>query len=67
VYLQEAEGLLYTRLWILLANLVLIAIVLLIVAKRPVKVKNKRVPVANSRYNPQFDAELAAEAAAEGA
>jgi len=65
VYLQRSAGLNYTRLWILLANLVLIAVALFVVAKRPKRIKNKRVPVAHSRYNPQFDAELAADAAAE--
>jgi NADH-quinone oxidoreductase subunit H len=61
VYLQHQVGLNYTRLWILLANLVLIAIALAVISRRPPKGQNKRVPVPNSRYNPQFAAELAAQ------
>ena len=34
-------------------------ITLVVLAKRPRPVMNKRVPVANSRYNPHFAGEIA--------
>ena len=54
-------------LWILAANIVLFAVALGVISKRPTTIQNKRVPVPNSRYNPQFKAQLAAQAAAEAA
>jgi NADH-quinone oxidoreductase subunit H len=65
VYLQRSAGLQYTRLWILLANLVMIAVALAILSRRPPKGQNNRVPVPNSRYNPQFAEQLAAQANAD--
>jgi NADH-quinone oxidoreductase subunit H len=60
VYLQRTIDLKYGPLWILVANIALFGIALVVIARRPPHPKNKRVPVPNSRYNPQFAIELAA-------
>jgi NADH-quinone oxidoreductase subunit H len=65
-FLEREKTISHGRLWILGANIVLFAIALFILGRRPSKDKNKRVPVPNSRYNPQFNDEIAARAAAEG-
>ncbi|HVT81978.1 MAG TPA: NADH-quinone oxidoreductase subunit NuoH [Phycisphaerae bacterium] len=54
MYLENAYGLTHARIWILAANLVLFAVILAILSRRPPKSSNKRVPVPTSRYNPQF-------------
>jgi NADH-quinone oxidoreductase subunit H len=60
VFLQRDYQLRYAPLWILIGNLIVFGVALAILAKRPPKSQNKRVPVPNSRYNPQFAQELAA-------
>jgi NADH-quinone oxidoreductase subunit H len=60
VFLERSVGLRYGALWIFLANVVLFLVTLAILAKRPPKGTNKRIPVAGSRYNPQFAVQLAA-------
>jgi NADH-quinone oxidoreductase subunit H len=57
----------HPSLWILIANLLLFAVTLFVIGRRPSMHQNKRVPVPNSRYNPQFKAQLAAQAAADAA
>ena len=58
VYLERGTpghpGLEHARIWILLGNLVLFAVTLFVLSRRPPRALNKRVPVAGSRYNPQF-------------
>ncbi len=66
VYLEKAIDLQHPSIWILIANFILFGIALLVIGRRPTT-QNKRVPVPNSRYNPQFTQELAAQAAAEAA
>jgi NADH-quinone oxidoreductase subunit H len=63
VYVNPA----HSPLWIFLANALLFAIALFAIGRRPKLQQNKRVPVPNSRYNPQFKAQIAAQAAAEAA
>ncbi|HUO07119.1 MAG TPA: NADH-quinone oxidoreductase subunit NuoH [Phycisphaerae bacterium] len=63
VFLQRDYHLSYAPFWILIGNLVVFAVALAILAKRPPKSQNKRLPVPNSRYNPQFAQELAARSA----
>jgi NADH-quinone oxidoreductase subunit H len=65
VYLERTIGLTHGRLVIFLANVVLIAIALGVVSRRPAKGQNNRVAVPNSRYNPQFAEQLAAQRPAE--
>jgi NADH-quinone oxidoreductase subunit H len=54
MYFEREYHLLHSRLVILGANLVLFAIVLGVLSRRPPKNQNKRIPVPSSRYNPQF-------------
>ena len=53
-HLERDAGLNHARIFILLGNLGLFAIVLAFLARRPPSAHNLRVPVAGSRYNPQF-------------
>jgi NADH-quinone oxidoreductase subunit H len=62
MYLERDFGLLHGRLFILGGNLMLFAVTMFVLAKRPPKNPNKRVPVTTSRYNPQFRTMVAAEA-----
>jgi NADH-quinone oxidoreductase subunit H len=61
MYFEGAYNLQHGRLVILAANIVLFAVVLGILARRPPKTQNKRVPVPSSRYNPQFRTMVPAE------
>lgn len=54
VFLENQIGLQHAKLWILAGNIVLVAIILAILSRRPAKAANRRVPVPTSRYNPQF-------------
>lgn len=54
IYLESAYNLTHARIYILGANLVLFVVILAVLSRRPPKSANKRVPVPNSRYNPQF-------------
>jgi NADH-quinone oxidoreductase subunit H len=63
VFLQRQTGLRYGPLWIFLANIVVFAVTLAILSRRPPRGGNKRIPVAGSRYNPQFAKQLAGMAA----
>jgi NADH-quinone oxidoreductase subunit H len=67
VYLQHEVHLHYAPLWILVGNIALFGLALGVLAKRPAKAPNKRMPVPNSRYNPQFAKEIAAQAAIDAA
>jgi NADH-quinone oxidoreductase subunit H len=62
VFLQRAINLRYGPLWIFLANIAIFVVTLAILSRRPPKGTNKRIPVAGSRYNPQFAKQLAAAA-----
>lgn len=59
IFLNQSGKLENSALWIFVGNLVLFGLTLVVLAKRPRLVLNKRVPVANSRYNPQFAGEIA--------
>jgi NADH-quinone oxidoreductase subunit H len=54
VYAQREYHIAFAPFWILVGNLVVFMVALGILAKRPPKSQNKRVPVPGSRYNPQF-------------
>jgi NADH-quinone oxidoreductase subunit H len=54
VYLERDVGLQHARLFMLVGNIVLFGVVLGVLARRPPRNPNKRVPVPTSRYNPQF-------------
>jgi len=62
VYLNKAHGLTNPHLWIFVGNIVLLVGAVTVLAVRPKLQGNKRVPIRNSRYNPQFAKQLAAEA-----
>jgi NADH-quinone oxidoreductase subunit H len=53
VYLEGRE-LSHGRIWILVGNLVIIAVTLGVIARRPPRAQNRRIPVPTSRFNPQF-------------
>ncbi|MGN6368264.1 MAG: NADH-quinone oxidoreductase subunit NuoH [Phycisphaerae bacterium] len=61
VWAQRVYHLAFAPLWILVGNIAVFAVALAVLAKRPPKSQNKRVPVPGSRYNPQFAKALAAE------
>ena len=54
VYLERAVGLGHGRIWMLVGNLILFGITLMVLSRRPPRSSNRRVPVPNSRYNPQL-------------
>jgi NADH-quinone oxidoreductase subunit H len=54
IYLERAAGIVHRNIWILGGNLIVFVIVLAVLSRRNPKNQNKRVPVPNSRYNPQF-------------
>jgi hypothetical protein len=55
VFLEKQIGLQHGRIWMLAGNVVLLGITLGIMARRPPRNPNRRVPVPGSRYNPQFN------------
>jgi NADH-quinone oxidoreductase subunit H len=54
IFLEKQINLQHGRLWILAGNIILFAATLAVIARRPPKNPNRRVPVPSSRYNPQF-------------
>jgi NADH-quinone oxidoreductase subunit H len=54
IYLEKQINLQHGRLWILAGNVLLFAVILGVLARRPPQNPNRRVPVPTSRYNPQF-------------
>ncbi len=61
IYLERDYNLQHPHIWILVANIALIAVTLFIIARRPVSTQNKRMPVLGSRYNKPVPTVAAAE------
>ena len=54
IYLERRIDLQHGRIWILAGNVLLFAVILGVLARRPPKNPNRRVAVPGSRYNPQI-------------
>jgi NADH-quinone oxidoreductase subunit H len=56
IFLEKQIGLQHGRLWMLAGNVLLFVGMLAVLSRLPARALNRRVPVPNSRYNPQFRA-----------